>query len=176
MGLPYEGYLFPDTYEFRQNTTPEIVIQTMRDNFDVQIAKITEELKESKYSLEEIIIMASIIEKEASRDTMQEVSNVLWRRIEIDVALQVDAPFVYYKDKGSFDLTLDDLREDHPYNTYTRLGLTPTPISNPGLKSIRAAAFPEKTTHLYFLTGHDGNMYFSPNFDGHKMNKALYLD
>ena len=176
LGLPQEGYLFPDTYELRQNTSPEIVVNTMRENFNIHIAEIQEELAESEYSMEEIITMASIIEKEATRDTMQAVSNVLWRRINIGQALQVDAPFVYYKDKGSFDLTLDDLREDHPYNTYTNRGLTPTPISNPGLKSIRAAAFPQKTSYLYFLTGRDGNMYFATTFDGHKHNKTLYLD
>jgi UPF0755 protein len=176
LALPLEGYLFPDTYEFKQNTTPEIVIETMRENFDLHIEEISERLSESEYSIEEIVTMASIIEKEATRDTMQEVSNVLWKRINLDIALQVDAPFVYYKDKGSFDLTLDDLREDHPYNTYTNRGLTPTPIGNPGIDSIFAAAFPQETSYLYFLTGHDGNMYFATTFDGHKRNKALYLN
>jgi UPF0755 protein len=171
-----EGYLFPDTYEFRQNVTPEEVIKEMRDNFDIQIEEIITQLEESEKTLEDIITMASIIEKEATRETMQEVSNVLWHRIEIGMALQVDAPFVYEINKGTFDLTLEDLATSSPYNTYQNTGLTPTPIGNPGIRSILAAAFPEKTSYLYFLTGQDGEMYFAKSFEGHKLNRARYLD
>jgi len=171
-----EGYLFPDTYEFPTNVSPEKVIETLEENFNLKVEENRETIEESKYSLEEIIIMASIIEKEASRDTIQEISNILWKRIEIGMPLQVDAPFVYAINKSTFELTLDDLKEDHEYNTYTNKGLTPTAISNPGLEAMLAAAHPEKTSHLYFLTGSNGVMYFATNFESHKRNKALYLD
>lgn len=171
-----EGYLFPDTYKFSAGADAEEVFETLADNFEQKIDSIKEEIEKSPYSLEEIVIMASIVEKEATADTRIEVANILWKRIEIDLALQVDAPFVYVIGKGTFDLTLDDLRNDHEYNTYTRKGLIPGPISNPGLESILAAANPQPTKNLYFLTGRDGGMYFAQTFEGHKRNRALYLD
>lgn len=176
MATQYEGYLFPDTYHFQENVTPEEVIKKMRDNFNKKIAEISTEIEKSKYSLNEIIIMASIVEKEATKDTIQEISNILWGRIEVGMALQVDAPFVYYIGKGTFDLTMDDLDTDHPYNTYKNVGLTLTPIGNPGIETILAAANPQITENVYFLTGRDGKMYFAQNFEGHKQNRLLYLD
>jgi len=171
----YEGYLFPDTYEFRQNVKPETVIKILRENFDEHILELQEELNKSEFTLDQIVTMASIIEKEATHESRQEVSDILWGRIEIGMALQVDAPFVYYINKNSFELTTEDLRTDSPYNTYTNRGLTPTPIGNPGTDAILAAAFPQPTPYVYFLTGLDGEMYYAKTFEGHKRNKELYL-
>jgi UPF0755 protein len=171
-----EGYLFPDTYKFPQNITAETAAEIMMDNFNKQIEEHSDVIDQSQYSLEEIIIMASIVEREADATSRQEVADILWGRIEIGMALQVDAPFVYVKGKGSFDLTKDDLKEDDPYNTYVNTGLTPTPISNPGIESILAAASPKETPYLYFLTGRDGNMYYAETFEGHKRNRELYLN
>lgn len=170
-----EGYLFPDTYEFLENVDEDVVIKVLENTFEEKTEEIKEEIKEAGKDFEEIIIMASIIEKEASATSKQEVSNILWHRIEIGMALQVDAPFVYERQKGTFDLSTEDLREDSEYNTYTRKGLTPTPISNPGLEAIIAAANPEPTNYLFFLTGSDGNMYYSTTHDEHVRNKNLYL-
>lgn len=120
--------------------------------------------------------MASIIEGEADKDSKQAVSNILWKRIKLDMALQVDAPFVYSIGKGTFDLSNGDLKDkENPYNTYVNKGLPPTPISNPGLESLKAAATPAETPYLYFLTGHDGNMYYAETFEGHKKNRKLHL-
>lgn len=173
----YEGYLFPDTYLFLKNVKTKEVFDTLRKNFDEKVSLIEERLMNSGMALEEIIVMASIIEKEATAEARQEVSNVLWNRMSIGMPLQVDATFVYSVGKGTFDLTKDDLKnKDNPYNTYVHLGLPPTPIGNPGLKAIEAAASPEPTDNLYFLTGQDGEMYYSPTFAGHKQNRAWYLD
>jgi len=171
-----EGFLFPDTYKFRINVTPEIVISTAKNNFDHKIEENKIKLEGSKYSLNQIIIMASIIEKESTKEARQEVANILWKRFEMDFPLQVDAPFLYSINKGTFDLTTNDLKSDSPYNTYKYLGLTPTPIGNPGIESILAAANPESTKNLYFLTGRDGKMYYADTFEGHKRNRLLYLD
>jgi UPF0755 protein len=171
-----EGYLFPDTYKFPQNVTAETAAKAMLDNFNKQIEKHSEIIKSSGFSLEEIIIMASIVEREATHDSRQEVADILWGRIEAGMALQVDAPFVYTKGKGSFDLTKDDLAEEDPYNTYVNTGLTPTPISNPGIESILAAAQPKETPYVFFLTGADGKMYYAKNFEEHKRNRVLYLN
>jgi UPF0755 protein len=170
-----EGYLFPDTYIFPINAENELILNTILDNFEAQIDSISKEIKSSPYTLEQIIIMASIVEKEATKESREDVANILWGRFEEGMALQVDAPFVYERGKGSFDLYFSDLENDSPYNTYTRVGLTPTPISNPGLESIKAAATPEETPYVFFLTGLDGEMYYAETFDQHKENKAKYL-
>jgi UPF0755 protein len=171
-----EGYLFPDTYKISDLMTPKQVIKILEDNFQNQISSIDETIKNSKYSLAEIIIMASIIEKESTADSRQEVSNILWSRYESDFLLQVDAPFVYSIGKGTFDLTKEDLKSNDPFNTYVNLGLVPSPISNPGLDSIKAAANPQETKDFYFLTGRDGEMYYAKTFEEHKKNRLRYLD
>lgn len=171
-----EGYLFPDTYKFNSNVTTDEAIFAIRENFKQKIKSIDEKIKTSKYNLEQIIIMASIVEAESTADGRQEVANILWKRYEMGMALQVDAPFVYTLGKGTADLTIDDLKSDSLYNTYTRTGLTPTAIGNPGLDSITAAASPQPTQNLYFLTGKDGKMHYAKSFEGHKQNRALYLD
>lgn len=172
--LSYEGYLFPDTYYFSEDVSSEEAIAKMRMTFDEKIAKEKDILNSTK-SLRDVVIMASIIEKEATADSMQEVSNILWHRISIRMPLQVDASFVYERDKHTFELTLEDLATDSPYNTYVRYGLTPTAISNPGIQALRAAAFPEKTKNLYFLTGDDGNMYYAQTLKQHNANKEKYF-
>lgn len=171
----YEGYLFPDTYIFPENVDTETIINKMKDNFDDKIRGVQDLIQNSGKSLEEIIIMASIIEKEATEDSRQEVANILWHRMEIGMPLQVDATFVYERGKGTFDLTKADLRTDSPYNTYTNAGLPPTPISNPGLEAIKAAATIEETGNLFFLTGSDGEMYYAETHDDHVTNKQKFL-
>lgn len=168
-----EGYLFPDTYSFYVTTTANDIVDRLQETFYQKIDTLP--LEDSPYTLSEIVTMASIVEKEASPSTREEIANILWKRIEDEMLLQVDAPFVYERQKGTFDLSIEDLEEDSLYNTYTREGLTPTPIGNPGLDSIAAAAFPEETPYYYFLTGRDGEMYYARTFAEHKQNKALYL-
>lgn len=172
--LPYEGYLFPDTYYFVENVSPEEIILKMRTTFDEKIAK-EESILLSDKNLKDIVIMASIIEKEATSESMQEVSNILWHRIDIYMPLQVDASFVYERDLHTFQLSREDLETDSPYNTYIRMGLTPTPISNPGIQALQAAAFPKPTKNLYFLTGRDGEMYYAKTLKEHEINKQKYL-
>lgn len=169
-----EGYLFPDTYYFPENVRPDEIVQKLKLTFNEKIAEHPEILSSDK-SLRDIVTMASIIEKEATTESMQEVSNILWNRIMESMPLQVDAGFVYERGKHTFELSLDDLREDSPYNTYVRLGLTPTPISNPGIQALLAAAFPQPTDNFYFLTGHDGEMYYAKTLKEHDANKEKYL-
>jgi UPF0755 protein len=177
LALKYEGYLFPDTYRFSLNVDEFQIIETMRDNFNARLLPIREQIENSGKTLDEIITMASIVEKEATRETIQEVSNVLWHRMDLEMLLQVDATFVYSIDKNSFTVTKDEMRdESDEYNTYVHLGLPPTPISNPGMESILASINAEPTEYLFFLTGRDGEMYFAETFDGHKENRRRYLD
>jgi len=172
----HEGYLFPETYFVPRNIKETDLVDLMRRTFDGRIVEIEEDLAVSDKTLENLVIMASILEGEAyTLSSMRRVAGVLWRRIDINMPLQVDATFKYFLGRTTFDLTLSDLKSDSPYNTYKNLGLPPTPINNPGLYAILAAATPTKTDALFYLTGRDGNFYFAKTFDDHKRNKYLYL-
>ncbi len=167
-----EGYLFPETYFFLEDATTEQVIESLT----LQFEKETKNLLLNGKSLEEIIIMASLIEKEASGDEDRKIiSGILWKRLSINMALQVDATFKYILGKESRDLTVTDLKIDSPYNTYTNRGLPPGPICNPGRDSILAALEPQASTYLYYLHSQEGKVYFAKNFEEHKKNKANYL-
>jgi UPF0755 protein len=174
----YEGYLFPDTYFLTPNVRASDAILMMRENFARQTQEYQGDILKSKKTLNDIVIMASIIEKEAngSLESKRIVSGILWKRLALKMPLQVDAPFVYYKGKNSYTLTKDDLTEDHEYNTYTNKGLPPTAISNPGIDSIRAAIAPTQTEYLYFLSDRKGHLYYAKNFEDHKRNRELYLN
>lgn len=171
-----EGYLFPDTYILDPMSAPEDVYKEMRKNFDKKIFPIKFDIAVSGRSLEEMIIMASILEEEArTEETRKMIADILWRRLDDNYPLQVDAPFVYAIGKGSFKLTLDDLKMDSPYNTYRYKGLPPTPISNPGLSSIMDALHPSKNKFWFYLSDKEGNMHYAVDFEGHKINKERYL-
>jgi len=171
-----EGYLFPDTYFIANTTRPRTIVNLMSETFDTKIKTVTG-LATSTRSLHEILTMASILEGEALTTSDRKlVAGVLWRRLEIGMPLQVDATFSYVNGKTTFELTLDDLKIDSPYNTYKYKGLPPTPINNPGLNSINAALYPTKTKYLYFLSGNDGKMHYARTFEEHKRNRQLYLN
>ncbi len=172
-----EGYLFPDTYFVFSNTPPEEIAQTMEDTFITKTAKIRTDIAASGKSLSDLIIMASIIEKEANKpDDRRVVSGILWKRIKLGMALQVDAPFLYIDQKdGEREVTLDDLKTDSLYNTYTHRGLPPTPIGNPGLDSIVAAFEPKTSPYLYYLHDAEGNIHYARTFEEHKANKEKYI-
>jgi len=172
-----EGYLFPDTYFFSPTAGVDAVIASMKENFDKKIEPLLSDIEASDNTLEEIITMASIIELEGKTVQAREIiSGILWKRIEIGMALQVDASFAYILNKGTSEITAEDLKLDSPYNSYKHRGLPPTPISNPGLESIRAAIFPKQSPYLYYLSDRDGNMYYARDFEEHKENKRKYLN
>ncbi len=173
----HEGYLFPDTYEFSERVTPEEAVSKMMENFEKNIAPLRAEISFSGHTQAEIIAMASIIEKEAGTDeTRKMVSGILWRRIEENIPLQVDAAFNYVNGKNTFQLSLQDLRVNSPYNTYRYKGLPPTPIANPGLNSIEAALRPTDSPYFFYLSDSAGNMHYAEDFEGHKRNKRKYLN
>lgn len=175
LALKYEGYLFPDTYFFLSNVRPEEVINTMRLNFDEKTKILKDKILSSNRTMNEIITMASIVEEEASNSEDRKViAGILWKRLDKNMYLQVDAPFYYLTAKrGNF--SLDDLKIDSPYNTYKYKGLPKGPISNPGLKSIMATIEPLSTSHFYYLTGKDGVMRYADTYSGHLSNKNVYL-
>ncbi len=119
-----EGYLFPDTYFFAPNVTPEEVIGTMKANFNNKLQSIYPTVTASGHSPHDVVIMASILEKEALTDSDRMiVAGILWKRIAAGQPLQVDSPFAYALGKTSAELTTDDLFDSTPYNTYRIKGL-----------------------------------------------------
>lgn len=171
-----EGYLFPETYFFNPDVTPREVISMMKEQFGEKVGTIMNEIATSTHPMEEILIMASILEEEANnpRDRAL-ISGVLWNRIKIDMPLQVDAPFYYIFNKGSSQLTLTDLATSSKYNTYKNKGFPLGPISNPGLGAIKAALYPEKTKYLFYLADRSGVTHYAVTHDEHVANKAKYL-
>ncbi|MBX4216069.1 endolytic transglycosylase MltG [Candidatus Parcubacteria bacterium] len=172
-----EGYLFPDTYLFLPNANAETVALAMEDNFRDKMAESFDELKRSGHSIRDIVIMASLLEKEAHRDEdRKRIAGILWKRLDIGMALQVDAAFAYIDGKSTYELTTADLRADSPYNTYTRKGLPAGPIGNPGLDAIASALDPEISPYLYYLSDRKGNVYYSATYEEHLRQKALHVN
>lgn len=172
-----EGYLFPDTYFFFPNVSTEQVVKDMENNFDKKIETLRDDISRSGHTTREIVIMASLLEHEAhTTDDRKIIAGILWKRINIGMPLQVDAPFIYDTGKNTYQLTTKDLKTDSPYNTYTRKGLPAGPIGNPGLDSILAAIYPKDSPYLYYLSDREGNVYYSATFDKHKRNKVLYIN
>lgn len=171
-----EGYLFPDTYFFMPNATDETVLKTLRQNFDRSLEQIAPQIASSTNTLHDIVTMASIVEREA-RDSSDRkmIAGVLWNRLAKGMALQVDVTFLYTIGKGTFQLTMQDLTSDSPYNTYRYKGLPPTPIGSPSLDSLKAAAEPTKNDYLYYLADNSGVTHFSKTYPEHVRKKKLYL-
>ncbi|MEK7628149.1 MAG: endolytic transglycosylase MltG [Patescibacteria group bacterium] len=176
IALPYEGHLYPDTYFFLPTATAKTVFEAMKGNFDTQTAEFENEILASGHTRDEIITMASIIEREESdyKDRRM-ISGILWRRISIGMPLQVDAAFVYILGKGSHQLTLKDLQDDSPYNTYRNKGLPPGPIANPSLSSIQAALDPIESDYIFYLADKEGTTYYSETYAEHLQKKRRYL-
>lgn len=174
--MSYEGYLFPDTYFISKDSTLEDLIALMQETFEAKIKTVSEKIIASGLTQEEVIILASIIEREAKDiDSKRKVAGILHNRLNVGMPLQVDATFTYILGKTSAELTQDDLDIDSPYNTYTNTGLPPTPISNPGMESILAALEPVDTEYLYYLTDNAGVFHYAKTFEQHKANKSRYL-
>ncbi len=172
-----EGYLFPDTYRVAKSAKAEEMVRVMLENFD---KKLTEEMRKDiaaqGNSIFDIVRMASIVEKEVPHEEDRPViAGILWKRLDIGMALQADSTLNYATGGKNAALTNDEVKIDSPYNTYKYRGLPPGPIGNPGLSAIRAAIYPRHTAYLYFLSGKDGKTYFGKTLDEHNQNKANYL-
>ena len=164
-----EGYLFPDTYEFYCGGSPETVINKFLRNFD---HKLTDDLKaaveKSPFSLDEILTIASLIEKETDGNDQGKISSVIRNRLlkkgETAGYLQIDAALLYGLGEHKEKITDADKEVDTPYNLYLHKGLPPTPITNPGITSIRAALYPDNTNYYYYALGKDNVHHFFTNY------------
>lgn len=194
LGLPgdsVEGYLFPDSYFFPYNESVEKsfseeseagpeekkaarkMLATMVDRFREKFTqKLLERAKSLGFSMHQTVILASVIEKETGDFREYPlVASVFYNRLEAGMRLQSD-PTVIYGLKGfNGNLTKKDLKNDHPYNTYTRKGLPAGPICNPGTGAIEGALYPARTGYFYFVAKNDGAHQFSETLEDH--NKAV---
>jgi len=175
----FQGFLFPDTYNFYKDKTLEDAVTKMLDEFDSKLtADMRADIKKAGRSTYETITLASIIEKEAGKkEEMPLIASVFYNRLSIGQMLQSDATVNYVTHAGRAMPTSEDLEVDSPYNTYKYTGLPPTPICNPGIDAIRAAIYPADTDYYYFLTTQDETKttYFSTTYEEHLANKAKYL-
>jgi UPF0755 protein len=148
----------------------------MQKTFNEKTAPLEERIKTSQYSQNEILTLASILEREANTpESKKIVSGILQNRLTINMPLQVDATMEYILNKPLQELAPEDLNIESPYNTYLNVGLPPTPIGNPGTESIEAVLEPIESEYLFYITGEDGNFYYSKTYEEHLENIEKYL-
>jgi len=172
-----EGYLFPDTYIFDVYGGAEHIILKMLSRFDeIFRQEYREKAEELGMTVDEVIILASIIEREAQvPEDRPLISSVFHNRLRSsDSSLKflqscATIQYIFYMQEGIIkeQITTEDTKVEHPYNTYLYTGLPPGPISSPGEAAIRAALYPEDTDYLYFVAKGDGSHYFSRTYDEH---------
>jgi len=173
-----EGYLFPDTYLIPKNADINIVLSLMKNNFDNKFATI--DISKSGLTKNEIVTIASMIEREALRNEEKpSISSVIANRLRDGMSLDIDATLQYIKGKDSSGKwwsipTAEDKKINSPYNTYRNAGLPPAPISNPGLEAIKAALNPKQTNYYYYMHDANGNVHFAETLEKHNENIQKY--
>ena len=164
-----EGYLYPDTYLILNSYTEEDILRLMVNQF---LFNYRENISENNLSMHEIVTLASIIQWEAVYDDeMKLISSVYHNRLDEDMLLQADPTVQYILPERKKKLLNKHTRVDNPYNTYLYKGLPPGPINNPGINSIIAAAYPEKSNYFYFVANKKGRHIFNTTFKGHLKSK-----
>lgn len=162
-----EGYLFPDTYYFHPHAGPSEIIDKMVSTlFDKISGDLHNQIKDSKYSLHEILTLASIIEGECILDKERPtVSSLYHNRLNRRMHLNADPTIQYIIPDPPRRLLREDLKIQSPYNTYINYGLPPGPVNNPGLSSIKAAVNPANTNYIYMVAKGNGEHAFTRDYD-----------
>ena len=172
-----EGYLFPDTYLFPKSATVTQIVNKLETTFDTKVKNATKEQ----------IIMASLLERETFADSEKPiVAGVLFKRLNNDWPLQVDATLQYAKDSTKYKTVIstnkywdqiysNDKEIDSPFNTYKNLGLPPAPISNPGTSTIEVSINPEDSEYWYYIHDNSGKIHFAKDLSEHSSNIDKYL-
>jgi UPF0755 protein len=177
-GDSLEGYLFPDTYNFPKEFGEEQVIRQMAARFKTVYGPLGKRAEQLGLSRREVVILASMIEKEAQDDQERRlISAVFHNRLHRGMALQSDPTAIYdLKKRKSRNerITRQDLLRKSPYNTYQILGLPKGPIANPGSKSLQAVLYPADVNYLYFVSKNDRTHHFSSTLEEHNRAVARY--
>ncbi|MCD6586462.1 MAG: endolytic transglycosylase MltG [Desulfobacteraceae bacterium] len=168
-----EGFLFPDTYYFSNDVSPQQIIGAMVARFhQAFLPEWKIRAKEMGFSVNEVITLASIIEKETGVASERPIiSSVFHNRLKRKMRLATDPTVIYGIKNFNGNITKKDLKTYTPYNTYMIAGLPPGPIANPGSESIKAALYPAETKYLYFVAKRDKTHYFSSTLAEH--NRAV---
>ena len=174
-----EGYLFPETYSFPRGISSREAVEAMVSEFK----SVFDETRQSKTramkaTIREIVILASLIEKESSLpEEKRLVSAVFHNRLHLGMKLDCDPTIIYaLKQEGTYEgrLRKKDISLDSPYNTYLHAGLPPGPICNPGKEALEAALNPAPESYLYFVAKNDGSHHFSRTFAEHQNAVKIY--
>jgi len=169
-----EGFLFPDTYEFYLDSTPEVVVEKFLDNFEEK----TKTLFMTREGVYERVILASLVEKEVpdQSDDRRLVAGLFLERIKEGMRLQIDATLCYSREQSTCDVRTEDKKIESPYNTYLYAGLPPGPISNPGISALRAALSPRVSDYRYYISDpRTKKTIFAKTLDEHNQNIVKYL-
>lgn len=170
-----DGFLYPATYTFSKNVSSKEIINEMLKTFEINIEPDKIYITKNNLNIRNIVITSSLIEKEARKDVDRpKIASVIYNRLNKNMPLQIDATILYvigHKDK----VYNKDLTVKSPYNTYLNKGLPPSPICNPGTKSINAAIHPERTNYLYYVLDTKTNTHvFAETYTQHIKNVSLY--
>ena len=173
-----EGYLFPATYDMNDSKTLQMLITEMVAKTDEVMSKYYDKILASDYTLQEIMALASLIEKEGTKlEDRKKISSVFHNRIKENMKLQTDVSVQYALGEHKEALSLEDLEVDSPYNLYQNYGVGPGPYNSPSEDAIVAALEPEKTDYLYFLADiHTKEIYYAKTYEEHLELKAKYID
>ncbi len=171
-GNSLEGYLFPDTYRFMQKEDARKVITVLTNRFKEIIGTLEPKIKESGMTLQEIVTLASIVEKETAHpDERPLIARVFLNRLKRNMRLESDPTVIYGMVDFNGNITKKDLKTRTPYNTYVIKGLPPGPIASPGLAAILAVLNPAEGNYYYFVSKNNGTHHFSETLKEH--NRAV---
>lgn len=170
-----EGYLYPDTYRFSKGMPVTSIIHVMVSRFWEVTTPLSEKIKESRMTTNEVVTLASIVEKETGLDRERSlIASVFLNRLKKKMRIESDPTVIYGIKDFNGNLTRKDLVSHTKYNTYVIRGLPPGPIANPGLASIKAVLYPAKSDYLYFVSRNDGSHCFSSKFSDHNRAVKIY--
>ena len=173
-----EGYLFPATYDMNDSKTLQMLITEMVAKTDEVMSKYYDKILKSDYTLQQILALASLIEKEGTKlEDRKKISSVFHNRIKDNMKLQTDVSVQYALGEHKESLSLADLEVDSPYNLYLNYGVGPGPYNSPSEDAIVAALEPANTDYLYFLADiHTKEIYYAKTYEEHLELKAKYID
>jgi len=185
LNVAQEGKMFPDTYRVPKDASAAAIATLLKENFLKKITpKMLEDMKKENMTLDEVIILASIVEREGKTEVDRPViAGVLLNRMEKGWPLEADATLQYslgYQTKEKTwwkkELTDDDKLIDSPYNTYKNTGLPPGPIANPGIQAITSVIYPKRTDYMFYLHDVKGNVHYARTLVEHERNIETYLN
>ena len=178
-----EGYLFPATYSYYEDTTMEDLVEQMISTMDSYMSSYYDTISEKGMTVNEVLTLASLVEKEGSTDDdRRNIASVFYNRLNANMALQSNIAILYAMGKLGKETTLSadasiDTSIDSPYNVYTNTGLMPGPVDSPSLSAIEATINPASTDYYYFVADvNTGAVYYSETYEEHEANVEKYVN